>query len=528
LKFLLMDAVELTGTTGKSADALLGRTIDSAFPLMTITATANKLSGRALQALQARYASVKYVILDEFGMAGCDKLWQLSVVLTAIRPRVDALFGDFSVILCGDLGQLACVLQQPLFIKSVTARVGSPTARGHELFKQFTNVVWLRANHRQANDPQLRDALAGLKDGPLTEPQYDLFMTRVPGAPHSTVAAAQWASAKAFEHGVYWAATTTAEVTEINQSYLRQAMQREAPIAILRATQSRAVARLPASDFSGVASALTLFDGCVVQVRRNVCTGAGVVNGASGRVVAILFDETAHESALPRAVLVDLPSYRGPRFPHLPEGFQSTVIPLVPSKVTSGSGSARKVRLQVPLAIDAATTVHKLQGCTMRDRTLVVQLGAKEFSAGLTYVACSRTTRLSELIIALPVTHSRMAAAHSTKYHAARVRFEHLLTALDAATQQRIAAGLPPALCASPADLAAWRDVEEARMPQAARRARNGVMFPCPVDTCERHAPGKAYVLITAFVQHLQNAHKWSRHAAEAAGAAAQASAAAK
>ena len=364
------------------------------------------VSPQAVRALQESTAHIKYIVIDEFSMLGCEKLWQLAHICQQIRPRAGSHFGGFSVILCGDQGQLACVAQQPLFVKPPDATAPAATVAGHAIFKDFVNVVWLRANHRQANDLPLCAALAGLKNGPLTAEHHAMFMTRVPGVAGSTVTEQQWAAARAFTN-TYWSAGTTAEVTEINKAYLRSLTDAGAGMAVIRAVQSRAAARMPASSFAGVASVLTLVDGCAVQVRRNVCTTAGVVNGASGTIVGVLYDAAAAAAAAPRVVFVNLPSYRGTRFPHLPAEWPGTVVPLQPVSLSVGTGTARRTRLQFPLSIDAACTIHKLQGATITGRTLCVQIGEREFSPGLSYVALSRTTLLAELVIASSVSHAR-------------------------------------------------------------------------------------------------------------------------
>jgi hypothetical protein len=72
---------------------------------------------------------------------------------------------------------------------------------------------------------------------------------------------------------------------------------------------------------------------------------------------------------------------------------------------------------QLPLTVDYATTVHKLQGCTTpAGQLLVVQLGDREFAPGLAYVALSRPSRLSVTACNSPSCNVRQAARVALDY----------------------------------------------------------------------------------------------------------------
>ena len=56
--------------------------------------------------------------------------------------------------------------------------------------------------------------------------------------------------------------------------------------------------------------------------------------------------------------------------------------------------------LQIPLKLAWAIAIHKVQGLTL-DK-VVIDIGKKEFSAGLTFVACLRVRCLSDIMFDPP------------------------------------------------------------------------------------------------------------------------------
>src|SRR5205085_7101198 len=77
-----------------------------------------------------------------------------------------------------------------------------------------------------------------------------------------------------------------------------------------------------------------------------------------------------------------------------PEG--DNVIPIVPIKCTWESKSRKSCsRLQIPLYLAWAITVHKSQELTLEKAK--IDLGSKEFAAGLLFVAVSRVRSLNDV-----------------------------------------------------------------------------------------------------------------------------------
>ena len=131
--------------------------------------------------------------------------------------------------------------------------------------------------------------------------------------------------------------------------------------------------------------------GARVMLTSNLWTGVGLVNGAMGTVIliAICYKSGQAPPNLPVPVMLRFDSYPGPT---LPDG----TVPIVPIRHTWSASSAQCSRLQLPLKLAWAVTIHKAQGLTL-DK-VVIDVGKKEFACGLTFIACSRVRTLTDLL----------------------------------------------------------------------------------------------------------------------------------
>ena len=136
------------------------------------------------------------------------------------------------------------------------------------------------------------------------------------------------------------------------------------------------------------------------MLTSNLWVDMGLVNGAMGTVVAICYRNGESPPNLPIAVTVRFDSYSGPT---LSDG----TVPITPLRRTWSPSGGSCSRLQLPLKLAWAVTIHKAQGLAL-DK-VVIDVGKKEFSAGLTFVACSRVRRLKDLLFDPPFPFQRVA-----------------------------------------------------------------------------------------------------------------------
>ena len=99
--------------------------------------------------------------------------------------------------------------------------------------------------------------------------------------------------------------------------------------------------------------------------------------------------------------MVRFDNYSGPTFPH-------STVPITPLRRCWSSSGGQCSRLQLPLKLAWAVTIHKSQGLTL-DK-VVIDVGKREFSIGLTFVACSRVRQLQDLLFTPPFPYQRLSS----------------------------------------------------------------------------------------------------------------------
>ena len=148
------------------------------------------------------------------------------------------------------------------------------------------------------------------------------------------------------------------------------------------------VSKASPDECGGLEPVIHLCKEARIMLTNNLWIEAGLVNGAMGTVKAIAYLRGSPPYLL-QAVIVKFDQYSGPT---LHDG----TIPIVPLKRTWVEGNNAMSRQQLPLKLAWAITIHKAQGLTMNK--VVIDIGKREFTPGLTFVACSRVRQLSDLV----------------------------------------------------------------------------------------------------------------------------------
>ena len=129
------------------------------------------------------------------------------------------------------------------------------------------------------------------------------------------------------------------------------------------------------------------------MLTANIWVSAGLVNGAMGTITDILYKEKPDFTSLPAVILVSFDKYNGPTLTNV-DGIN--VVPIVPIRRMWESSTGSCSRLQFPLSLAWAITTYKSQGLTLPKA--VIDLGKKEFAAGLSFVAISRVRSLDDIL----------------------------------------------------------------------------------------------------------------------------------
>ena len=148
-----------------------------------------------------------------------------------------------------------------------------------------------------------------------------------------------------------------------------------------------------------------LAEGAKVILNCNLWTSKGLVNGAQGVVKKIWFDQGSNaHSHLPAVVFVKFDGYSGPETPAW-EGIDPYWVPIVPAVAQWETKVEQALTCtQLPLMLAWGITIHKSQGLTLEKA--VVELGSKDFSAGLTFVAISQVKTLKGLAFRTHFDHA--------------------------------------------------------------------------------------------------------------------------
>lgn len=271
----------------------------------------------------------------------------------------------------------------------------------------------MRQSGEDPSQVLFRQMLLQLRDGQVTEDDWRHFMSRTP---------AQVSDLSPFTAALRLFPTTEA-VVEHNVSKLYAVGQ---PIATIKAVHTGPnAAKASSDDASGLEPIICLAVGARVMLSSNLWVNMGLVNGAMGTIKAICYHNGAAPPDLPVAVTVQFDTYSGPT---LPDG----TVPIAPLHCTWSAPTSQCSRLQLPLKLAWAGTIHKAQGLTL-DK-VVVDIGKKEFSSGLTFVACSRVRHLTDLLLDPPFAFQRLRNLSNSRRLQERQKEDDRLRVVETST----------------------------------------------------------------------------------------------
>lgn len=152
----------------------------------------------------------------------------------------------------------------------------------------------------------------------------------------------------------------------------------------------------------GLPYSLTLCKNARIMLIKNLDVSDGLVNGATGKILDIIHSESS--SSFPKAIVIQFDNRKIGRIARQSskislQGYECGV-PILPAEVKQNAGrsdsSPEITRIQFPVVLCWACTIHKVQGATL-DK--VVASFKKLRTKGQAYVAVSRATSLQGLFL---------------------------------------------------------------------------------------------------------------------------------
>lgn len=335
-------------------------------------------------------------------------------------------FGGHMVVLLGDHNQLPPVKDPPLYADvpppGKKSRLDPFADQGRALYRSFfTEAVILTRPQRQSADTEasfLR-ALESLRAGVADESSFRFFCRER----EATLSRLEWA--RSGRRPVILVSTNR----EVSEHNLQCLIDEKRQVAVIPAVHSGAGKRgeeaalaamkMPDHNKEGLLAKTALAIGAPVMLTRNLWTKAGLNNGTMGELIALLWSEGKGEASIgpphmPLAAICRFPGYTGPSILDDIPG-SCIIIPQkahvslegdlrcgavnAAAKVKNGQVKSDAVvtRIQLPLRVSYAMTVHKSQGGTYD--CVWVDFGAvsRDLHGASLYVAASRARRGQDL-----------------------------------------------------------------------------------------------------------------------------------
>ncbi|KID82373.1 ATP-dependent DNA helicase PIF1 [Metarhizium guizhouense ARSEF 977] len=313
--------------TGVAGNQISGTTLHSLLHL-PINKDFKPLSPTDMAQLQKKLKDINYLIIDEKSMLGLRQLsWIDDRLREAFPSRNEEFFGSLNILLVGDFFQLPPVLQKPLYYDKEVVQ-------------------------RQRGDDQkaFRTALEELRLLQLSVESWKLLSGRVQ-AKLDDQEVARFANALR----VY---TTKDRVNEYNHYHLDRLGR---PVIQVKAKNVGLGAAAAPDDKAGnLAKQIPICIDARLMLTSNLWQPVGLCNGARGTVYDIGWAPGADPVQDPPCVIMmEFDKYSGPVFLTTPDGRK--IVPILPVDRDFLIGSTLGTRIQFPLIVCYAITVHNSQ-----------------------------------------------------------------------------------------------------------------------------------------------------------------------
>ena len=400
-----------TSFTGCAASNIEGLTLSFAFGLPFGNkhfSLSDKIRDQKIKLMK----NLRLLIIDEISMVKSDMLYQLDLRLQEVKEKVGSPFGGVSLIVFGDLMQLAPTIGRYVFQEPANPEFHI-THRLDSRWEMFASVL-LEKNHRQGKDKQYADLLNRIRVGVQTEEDLELLSTRVRKEGHKDLKKVQ-----------IHIGCKRKDVAERNEKYI---MKLSGEPAILRAkhhTPTQKNFKPFISNKDGVVgstqfmSHLILKPKAKVMIIHNIDVPDMLCNGQLG----ILEDMIKTDDKNVDILVIKLHNGKAgernrEKNPQLKAKYPDCVfIERISFQYTVGGKKAEvgttATVIQFPVRLAHAITAHKIQGQTFVSPAKVALDLNSVFEAGQAYVMLSRVQCIEQLYIVGELKEEKIRAAPS-------------------------------------------------------------------------------------------------------------------
>ncbi|XP_062615938.1 uncharacterized protein LOC134277623 [Saccostrea cucullata] len=413
--------VLLCAPTGKAAFNIKGQTIHSAFKIPASQGfNCKPLDSESLNTLRTKYKYLSTVIIDEVSMVGNSQLNCVHERLKQIKGSKE-YFGGINVILIGDLFQLKPVMDGWVF-DDLKKNFG-PLAIN--LWRELFTMHELTEIMRQKDDVQFAELLNRLREGNQSEADIQTLKQHCVDESQSECFRnvprlyTRNESVNAYNNQVF----LLAQGEKVNIPAHDSVVGRENLIQHLNLPDD-------SSKTAGLAKNVPIALGLQYEITANLSVEDGLTNGTSCRVEYI--DRRQENTERPSIIWVSFDDRNTAKswryqYRHLfGHEVDKSWTPIFDVRRSFQYLRHTVVRIQFPLRLSAAKTVHKSQGDTMDQAVINLDMNPKFSLPHIHYVALSRVTKITGLHI-LSLNENKMCASEKVKKEMCRLRTEATL-----------------------------------------------------------------------------------------------------
>ena len=390
-----------TAPTGTAANLINGRTLHGAFNFSFSTEYIS-YSSELKDLRREQLKNLVLIVVDEMSMMKADQLYQLDLRLQEVKQRPDEDFGGVSVVLLGDMLQLAPVRGRYLF-EEPSQLSYQQTDAFVPLWRSF-KVINLIQNHRQGADREWADILNRTRIGENTKEDIEILESRIRPSNHPDI-----------PNNAMYVAGTREAVHKINTSRIQELDTEEATSDAINYSSAKKILNPEINDDGTIENTffmnkLYVKIGARVMLIHNIDVADHLTNGTIGEILSFMRKENGQLKTINVEFRDeksgDMARQRNPEIQQLHPENRPTPIGRIEhqySKSKKGSKSinpSSKAKIyQFPLILAFAATGHKFQGHTIYKPMKLVADMSTVFAPSQAYVMLSRVQEINQLFI---------------------------------------------------------------------------------------------------------------------------------